>query len=159
MAAGIQAGIGNVVAGSLFATAQSVAMGGAIPAIITAIGGGVGAVGGVAAAGATSVGAGVVGMGAAPAVGAGIGAAAAKLAAMGAASAIGAGIGPVAAGVVGKVVVAVLLLPPPPSYRNSCPVLYPFPPLCLANVSADLVCKSSAVESEHWTQLMGVSKI
>ncbi|KAH9067535.1 hypothetical protein EDB87DRAFT_3643 [Lactarius vividus] len=44
MAAGIQAGIGNVAAGSLFATAQSVAMGGAIPSIITAIGAGLGGV-------------------------------------------------------------------------------------------------------------------
>ncbi|KAH9046770.1 hypothetical protein EDB84DRAFT_1464251 [Lactarius hengduanensis] len=43
-AAAIQAGIGNVAAGSLFATAQSVAMGGSIPTVITAIGAGVGAV-------------------------------------------------------------------------------------------------------------------
>ncbi|KAH8994542.1 hypothetical protein EDB92DRAFT_1849784 [Lactarius akahatsu] len=42
-AAAIQAGIGNVAAGSLFATAQSVAMGGSIPTVITAIGAGVGA--------------------------------------------------------------------------------------------------------------------
>ena len=39
IAAGIQAGIGNVVVGSLFATAQSVAMGGAVPAVISAAGG------------------------------------------------------------------------------------------------------------------------
>jgi hypothetical protein len=37
IAAGVQAGIGNVVAGSLFAIAQSIAMGGAIPAAISAI--------------------------------------------------------------------------------------------------------------------------
>lgn len=37
----MQAGIGNVVAGSLFAGAQSVAMGGALPATITAVGAGV----------------------------------------------------------------------------------------------------------------------
>jgi hypothetical protein len=35
----MQASIGNVVAGSLFATAQSVAMGGAIPAAVSAAGG------------------------------------------------------------------------------------------------------------------------
>ena len=80
MAAGIQAGIGNVVAGSLFATAQSVAMGGALPVAVTALGAGVAAVGG-AAAGATSVGASIasVGMGAATAVGGGIAAAALAL--------------------------------------------------------------------------------
>ena len=37
IAAGVQAGIGNVVAGSLFAGAQSVAMGGALPGAITAV--------------------------------------------------------------------------------------------------------------------------
>ncbi|KAH9174459.1 hypothetical protein EDB89DRAFT_1953217 [Lactarius sanguifluus] len=37
IAAGIQAGIGNVAAGSLFATAQSVAMGGALSGVITAV--------------------------------------------------------------------------------------------------------------------------
>ncbi|KAH9036229.1 hypothetical protein EDB85DRAFT_807911 [Lactarius pseudohatsudake] len=42
VAAGVQAGIGNVVAGSLFATAQSVAMGGAVPLVVTAIGASVG---------------------------------------------------------------------------------------------------------------------
>lgn len=42
-AAVTQAGIGNVVAGSLFAGAQSVAMGGALPAIGTAIAGGISA--------------------------------------------------------------------------------------------------------------------
>ena len=50
MAAGVQAGIGNVAAGSLFATAQSVGMGGAIPAVVTAVGAGVAGVGAVAAA-------------------------------------------------------------------------------------------------------------
>ena len=39
LAAGIQSGIGNVAAGSLFAGAQATAMGGAIPFIIHAIGG------------------------------------------------------------------------------------------------------------------------
>jgi hypothetical protein len=39
IAAGMQAGIGNVVAGSLFAAAQSVAMGGAVPAVVSAAGG------------------------------------------------------------------------------------------------------------------------
>ncbi|KAI0066025.1 hypothetical protein BV25DRAFT_1912830 [Artomyces pyxidatus] len=38
MAAGIQAGIGNVAAGSLFATCQSIAMGGAFPVVGFAIG-------------------------------------------------------------------------------------------------------------------------
>ena len=42
LAASIQSGIGNVVAGSLFATCQSVAMGGAIPTVVTVIGAGVG---------------------------------------------------------------------------------------------------------------------
>ncbi|KAI9465363.1 hypothetical protein BJY52DRAFT_1221020 [Lactarius psammicola] len=128
MAAGIQAGIGNVVAGSLFATAQSVAMGGAIPAVVSAAGAGLGAVGGAVAT--TSVGASIasVGMGAASAVGAsvasvgmgaasavsagvasaGVGAASAvgasvASAGIGAASAVGAGIGAAAAGVAGKV--------------------------------------------------------
>ena len=51
IAAGMQAGIGNVVAGSLFATAQSVAMGGGVPAVISAIGGmGAGAAGAAVAA-------------------------------------------------------------------------------------------------------------
>jgi hypothetical protein len=46
----MQAGIGNVVAGSLFATAQSVAMGGAVPAAVSAAGGmGAGAAAAVAA--------------------------------------------------------------------------------------------------------------
>jgi len=40
-AAGIQAGIGNVVAGSLFATVQSIAMGGAVPVVITVVSAGV----------------------------------------------------------------------------------------------------------------------
>jgi len=41
-AAGIQAGIGNVAAGSAFAIAQSIAMGGTVPIGCTAIGGGIG---------------------------------------------------------------------------------------------------------------------
>ena len=48
----MQAGIGNVAAGSVFAVAQSIAMGGAIPAAITAVGAGLGAGVGTAAAGA-----------------------------------------------------------------------------------------------------------
>lgn len=44
LAAGIQSSIGNVAAGSLFATAQSVAMGGGIPILWTICGGVVGAV-------------------------------------------------------------------------------------------------------------------
>ena len=44
MAAGIQAGIGNVAAGSLFALAQSIGAGGALPAIFSAIAGAIGAV-------------------------------------------------------------------------------------------------------------------
>ncbi|KAH8980744.1 hypothetical protein EDB86DRAFT_2978724 [Lactarius hatsudake] len=47
IAAGIQAGIGNVAAGSLFATAQSVAMRGALSGVITAVGT---AIGGICAA-------------------------------------------------------------------------------------------------------------
>lgn len=54
IAAGMQAGIGNVAAGSAFAVAQSIAMGGAIPAVVTAIGAGVGLGVGTAAAGAGS---------------------------------------------------------------------------------------------------------
>jgi hypothetical protein len=50
IAAGMQAGIGNVVVGSLFATAQSVAMGGAVPAAVSAAGGAAGAAGAVIAA-------------------------------------------------------------------------------------------------------------
>ena len=53
IAAGLQAGIGNVAAGSLFAMAQSVAMGGAIPAVFTAFGAGVGAAAGAAAGAGT----------------------------------------------------------------------------------------------------------
>ncbi|KAH9050683.1 hypothetical protein EDB84DRAFT_1448351 [Lactarius hengduanensis] len=41
-AASMQAGIGNVAAGSFFAMSQSVAMGGPIPAVFTAIGAGLG---------------------------------------------------------------------------------------------------------------------
>ena len=44
MAAGIQAGIGNVAAGGAFAVAQSIAMDGAVPVACTAIGAGIGAV-------------------------------------------------------------------------------------------------------------------
>jgi hypothetical protein len=47
----MQAAIGNVAAGSLFATAQSVAMGGAIPVAVTAVGAGLGAGAGAAGAG------------------------------------------------------------------------------------------------------------
>ena len=54
MAAGIQAGIGNVAAGSLFAIAQSIGAGGAVPAVFTAIGGGISAV-------AAAIGVGMVG--------------------------------------------------------------------------------------------------
>ena len=51
LAAGIQSGIGPIAAGSLFATAQSVAMGGAIPTVFSVVGAGVGAaVGGQAMA-------------------------------------------------------------------------------------------------------------
>jgi hypothetical protein len=41
IAAGIQAGMGNVAAGSLFAGAQSVAMGGALPVVGNVIAGGI----------------------------------------------------------------------------------------------------------------------
>lgn len=77
----------NPVAGLLFATAQSVAMGGPVPMVIIAIGAGVGGVGG-AIFGATSVGASVASMSmdAASAVGAGIGTAAASVVGMGAAA-------------------------------------------------------------------------
>jgi len=50
----MQAGIGNVAAGSLFAAAQSLAMGGAMSTVVTAIGAGVGGVGGFVVAGATA---------------------------------------------------------------------------------------------------------
>ena len=52
IAAGVQAGIGaNVAAGSLFAVAQSIAMGGGVPALISAVGGlGAGAAGAAVAA-------------------------------------------------------------------------------------------------------------
>lgn len=39
IAAGLQASIGNAAAGSLFALAQSIAMGGGVPAVITYVGG------------------------------------------------------------------------------------------------------------------------
>jgi len=39
LAATAQAGIGNVVAGSAFATVQSMAMGGGVPAVVSALGG------------------------------------------------------------------------------------------------------------------------
>ena len=39
LAAGLQSGIGNVVAGSLFATAQGTAMGAGIPVVAQAVGG------------------------------------------------------------------------------------------------------------------------
>ena len=41
LAAGIQAGIGSVAAGSLFATVQGIAMGAAMPAVIPIVGGAV----------------------------------------------------------------------------------------------------------------------
>ena len=44
VAAGVQAGIGNVVGGSLFAVAQSVAAGGALPAIASFISAVIGAI-------------------------------------------------------------------------------------------------------------------
>jgi hypothetical protein len=50
----MHAAIGNVAAGSAFAVAQSIAMGGAIPAGITAIGACLGAVVGTAAGGTGS---------------------------------------------------------------------------------------------------------
>jgi len=51
LAALLQAGIGNVVAGSLFATAQTAAMGGGIPVLFSLLGGGVtGALGAIFAA-------------------------------------------------------------------------------------------------------------
>jgi len=43
LAAAIHSGIGNVVAGSLFALAQSIGAGGALPAIFSAIAGAIGA--------------------------------------------------------------------------------------------------------------------
>ena len=47
----MQAGIGNVAGGSLFAAAQSIAMGGGVPAVVSAVGGmGAGAAGTVIAA-------------------------------------------------------------------------------------------------------------
>jgi hypothetical protein len=94
VAAGLQSNIGNVVVGSLFATAQSAAMGGGVPAIVTAVGTGIAGVAG-AAAGATSAGAGVVSMGATAA------------SAVGAA---GAGAVAAAAGIVGKALPAAVLL-------------------------------------------------
>jgi len=51
IAAGLQAGIGNVAAGSLFAMAQSAAMGGAVSSVVTAAG----ALGGGGAAAAAAV--------------------------------------------------------------------------------------------------------
>ena len=50
LAAGIQSTIGNVAAGSLFATAQATAMGAGIPVLANAIGGAVTGVVGVAIA-------------------------------------------------------------------------------------------------------------
>lgn len=44
-AAGTQAGIGNVAAGSAFATAQSIGMGGSVPAALSAAAGVLGAAG------------------------------------------------------------------------------------------------------------------
>jgi hypothetical protein len=50
IAAGLQAGIGNVAAGSLFAAAQSVAMGGALSGAVTAVGAGIAGITGAAIA-------------------------------------------------------------------------------------------------------------
>ena len=50
LAAGLQAGIGNVAAGSLFATAQATAMGAGIPVLAQTIGGAVTGVVGLAVA-------------------------------------------------------------------------------------------------------------
>lgn len=50
LAAGIQSGIGNVAAGSLFATAQATAMGAGVPALAQAVGGAVTGVVGLAVA-------------------------------------------------------------------------------------------------------------
>jgi hypothetical protein len=58
VAAGIQAGIGNVAAGSAFAVAQSIAMGGAVPALVPIVGAGVGAAGVGAAAAVAGAGGG-----------------------------------------------------------------------------------------------------
>jgi hypothetical protein len=52
MAAGIQASIGNVAAGSLFAAAQSIGMGGGVPAAVSAVAGLGAAAAGVAVAAA-----------------------------------------------------------------------------------------------------------
>jgi hypothetical protein len=60
VAATAQAGIGNVVAGSFFAMLQSISMGGAVPAAITAIGAGVT---GVIAAAASRFGPRIISMG------------------------------------------------------------------------------------------------
>ncbi len=75
IAAVLQAGIGSVVAGSLFAVAQSIAMGGAIPAAVIAAGAGIT---GIMAAAAASFGSCFLftGAAAASAVGIGIGLAA-----------------------------------------------------------------------------------
>ena len=50
LAAGLQSGIGNVIAGSLFATAQGTAMGAGIPIVANVVGGAVTGVMGLAAA-------------------------------------------------------------------------------------------------------------
>lgn len=52
IAAGLQAGIGNVAVGSAFAAAQSVAMGGTLSGVVTAVGTTIGGVGAAAAAAA-----------------------------------------------------------------------------------------------------------
>ncbi len=155
-AAAIQAGIGNVVAGSLFATAQSVAMGGAIPTVITAIGAGVGSLGGAAiwagggdadgadgaAAGAMSVSASAASMNtsAASDVGEDIGAAAASVAGMGTAA------------LKKRRKRRKRVPPPPPSNCISCPV--PLSPLCE-------IWRVNRVElkSEHWTQFAAFQNI
>jgi hypothetical protein len=55
IAAGLQAGIGNVAAGSLFAAAQSVAMGGMLTGVLTGVGTAFGGAGAGAAAAAVAV--------------------------------------------------------------------------------------------------------
>ena len=50
LAAGIQSSIGNVAAGSLFATAQGVAMGAGIPVLVQTVGGTITGVVGLAVA-------------------------------------------------------------------------------------------------------------
>ena len=122
MAASMQVGIRNIIAGSLVIAAQSVGIGKALlPVAITAIGAGVDGVGS-AAVSAVSVGASVVSksMGAASAVGATMGAitAGGKVDGIGAVLAVGREIGAVAVDAVGKVaamgaaIITAVLAPP-----------------------------------------------